>query len=223
MAIPKFLDDLNIISKLGNYPGSDNGLSTQAFKAKFDEGALKLQSYINDTLLPHLNQLVDVQALLNGILDMSLSKTDKAANAWATGDALNKKLDKLGGTMSGILNMGSKKITNLATPENDYDAANKKFAEDLVASKHFFRTVALPVSGWSGSGPYAQTVTVKDILEDDEPHWGLVRSGDAAAKLAQKEAFALVDELDTADGTVTFTCDEEKPEVALTILLEVNR
>ena len=37
MKIPEFLDDLNIISKLGDNPGADNGLTAEGLKAKFDE------------------------------------------------------------------------------------------------------------------------------------------------------------------------------------------
>lgn len=223
MAIPRMEEDVEIISKLGDVPGSDDGLSTPQLKSRFDLAAVRIKRYINEVLLPHMNQLVDVQALLNGILDTTLSHIDKAANAKVTGDALNKKLDKLGGTMSGILSMGSKRITDLASPELDWDAANKKFVVDHVSSKHFFKSVTLPASGWSNTIPYTQTVSLEGILETDEPHWGLVRSGDTAARIAQKEAFDMVDELDTADGSVTFTCDEEKPEVDLTIQLEVNR
>lgn len=52
MAIPMFLEDMSIISKLGNKPGEDDGLSTPQFRAKFDEGAQKIQNYINKTLVP---------------------------------------------------------------------------------------------------------------------------------------------------------------------------
>lgn len=219
MALPKLLEDLAFISKLGEYPGSDDNLTTEQFRSRFDAAALRIQEYLNNQLVPGLDQLVDVQALLKGILDPTLSLADKAASAKATGDALNRKLDKTGGNITGNIDMGAKRIVNLGNPISDTDAVCKKFVE----SKHFFRTVSLPASGWSGSGPYTQAVTVDGILKTDEPHWGLVRSGDAAAKLAQKDAFAIVDELDTADGSVTFTCDEEKPEVDLIIQLEVNR
>ena len=57
MAIKQFLDDLNIIAKLGDNPGTDNGLSTNAFRAKFDEGSLKIQKYINEVLIPAMSAL----------------------------------------------------------------------------------------------------------------------------------------------------------------------
>jgi hypothetical protein len=103
MAIPKFEEDLNIISKLGDYPGSTDNLTSEQFKAKFDEAALKIQRYLNGTLVPSVDQIVDVQALLNGILDSSLSDSTKAANAKATGDALAKKANLTGCTFTGYV------------------------------------------------------------------------------------------------------------------------
>ena len=219
MAIPKFLEDLNIISKLGDYPGSDNNLSTAQFKAKFDEAGQKIQNYINNTLLPHLNQLVDVQALLDGILDKTLSLSDKAANAKATGDALSRKLDKTGGNMTGNIDMGGKKIANLGTPVSTGDAASKGY----VDAKHAEFTVSLSASGWTGSGPFTQTVALKGVLVSDRPHWDVVLSSNTAEAVAELEAFSVVDDLDTANGSVVFTCLQEKPTTSLTIQMEVNR
>ena len=45
----------------------------------------------------------------------------------------------------------------------------------------------------------------------------------AAARLAQKEAFALVDELEAEEDWLVFTCFEEKPGVDLTVQVEVSR
>ena len=48
MEIPKLLEDLNIISKLGDNPGTDDGLDADSLKAKFDAAALIIQTFINN-------------------------------------------------------------------------------------------------------------------------------------------------------------------------------
>lgn len=57
----------------------------------------------------------------------SLGKADSALQSHQD---ISGKLDKSGGTMSGALNMGSKKITSLATPTSNTDAATKKYVDD---------------------------------------------------------------------------------------------
>jgi hypothetical protein len=126
-------------------------------------------------------------------------------------------------TMQGAINMNGQPLTGLKAPEADNDAATKKYAKTYADSLHKLLTVNLPASGWSDSAPYTQSVAVEGILATDTPHYGVVYSADTATALAQKEAFAMVDDLDTADGSLTFTCFEEKPEVDLAIQLEVNR
>lgn len=88
MAINKFEADVSIISKLGTNPGVDDGLSEEQIKAKFDEAANLIKDYLNNHLISELDKLVDVEALLKNILDRTLSKNDKAANAEATGAAI---------------------------------------------------------------------------------------------------------------------------------------
>ena len=125
-----------------------------------------------------------------------------------------------GMTMHGAINMNGQTLTGLNAPEADNDAATKKYAESYADSLHKNFTVTLTAAGWSEAAPYTQTIAVDGILETDRPHYGVVYSENATA---QKEAFAMVDDLDTANGSLTFTCFEEKPEVDLTIQLEVNR
>lgn len=88
MALRKLMADLSIISKLGNNPGVDNGLSEEQIKAKFDEAANIIKDYLNNYLILEIEKTVDVESLLADILDKTLSKEDKAANARAVGDAV---------------------------------------------------------------------------------------------------------------------------------------
>lgn len=54
MSIPTLDTDLSIIQKLDDYPNDIGGLSAAQLKAKFDEGVLALQTYINTVLIPAL-------------------------------------------------------------------------------------------------------------------------------------------------------------------------
>ena len=126
-------------------------------------------------------------------------------------------------TMVGPINMNGQSLTGLKHPQSDNDAATKKYAESYADSLHKSFTVALAAQNWSEATPYRQTVAAAGILATDTPHWSVVYSADPDLALSEKEAFALVDDLDTEDGSLTFTCFEAVPEVDLNIQLEVNR
>ena len=131
-------------------------------------------------------------------------------------EKVNGALQKSGGTMSGAINMGSKKITNLAAPTNPGDSANKSYVDGKRLSSATAGTVTLTTDWGNGE----QEVSVSGILASDMPHWGIVYGDN---KEAEKEAFALVDELETSAGKFTFRCFGDVPTVALTIQWEVNR
>ena len=54
MAIPKMTDNLNIIQALSDLPNSEDELTAQELKAKFDAAGLAIQNYLNKTLIPAL-------------------------------------------------------------------------------------------------------------------------------------------------------------------------
>lgn len=57
MNVTKFTQDMNIIAKLDNEPNDMGGLTAAQLKAKFDEGGLRVQEYINGTLIPEIESI----------------------------------------------------------------------------------------------------------------------------------------------------------------------
>ena len=146
----------------------------------------------------------------NDAIARAQSTADSAVAA--AKDAKDTSLPLAGGVMTGAV--------SVVEPTESAHAASKGY----VDGRHTIHSVSLPASSWQGSSaPFIQTVAVAGITAADRPHWGVVYSDDNVTRLAQKEAYALVDELEASDGSVTFTCFEEKPGVALTIQMEVNR
>lgn len=116
MKIPKFLDDLSVISKLGDNPGADNGLTAEGLKAKFDEAGLKLQAFLNDTLIEKINSLFSLDAPPH--------------------EGMN---------MTGPINMNKNKLGGLADPTDGGDAVNLKFAnENYRATMDYAQKVGNP-------------------------------------------------------------------------------
>ena len=81
-------------------------------------------------------------------------------------------------------------------------------------------TVNLPASGWSGSAPYTQTVSVSGMTADwvpGVPTAVLGSSVDVSALLAATEALGCIKMITSAAGTLTFTAPEDRPGVSLTL------
>ena len=80
--------------------------------------------------------------------------------------------------------------------------------------------VSLPASGWSGSAPYTQTVSVSGMTADwvpGIPTAVLGSSADVSTLLAATEALGCIKMITSAAGTLTFTAPEDKPGVSLTL------
>lgn len=98
-------------------------------------------------------------------------------------------------------------------------AADKKKIDKIGILK----TCTLTISGWSSTSPYTQTVSVTGITSSDNPLISLdIPVGTTADnEKAMNQAFALLSNVTTGSGTITFMCISKKPEtiMSLNILL----
>ena len=153
-------------------------------------------------LLPKLNEVV-------GAVNQCYTKaeTDKAIAGKVTeigaGDMAKAVYDPNGeGLNFTDLRMAMRNVAVLQT-----DVGNLKYV-----------TVSLPASGWSGSAPYTQTVSVSGMTADwvpGVPTAVLGSSVDVSALLAATEALGCIKMITSAAGTLTFTAPEDKPGVSL--------
>lgn len=100
------------------------------------------------------------------------------------------------------------------------DLANIEAGSGLVTRQTYTATVG---TGWTGSGPYTQTVTVAGVLASDMPHVVPVYDADNTTAQAQREAWGCVSRGVAAAGGIQFTCFEDKPETAIPVQIEVMR
>lgn len=107
MALTEFEKNMDIIAALDDEPNDVGGLSAAELKAKFDEGGKALQDYINNTLLPALDNAGVERSVLLPLLDAGFKymrlNSDKVlevstdSEAWqATGSSGHLIYDKNG-------------------------------------------------------------------------------------------------------------------------------
>ena len=84
--ITQFTEDVEVIQKLGDHPNSDDGISADELKAKFDQAGSAIKQYLNEQVVPA------VQELQEGIskVDKTLTQEGYFADAKATGEAIAK-------------------------------------------------------------------------------------------------------------------------------------
>lgn len=193
--IPELTADMEVIQKLGRRPNTDDGLTEAGFKAKFDEAGIAIKKFINEKVVPAINDYV---VSTDGLLDRS------------------------GGTMTGAIAMGGNKVTGLGTPEENTDAANKSYVDtSLTSVKTVSVSATLTVAGWTGSAPYVQSVTITGLTDAKKAMAYPVYGSGTATNLALKEACGMVSFASRSGSTLTFTCLEDKPTVDIPITVEV--
>lgn len=131
-------------------------------------------------------------------------------------------LPSVGGLMTGNIVMNSNQIKMLGAPSDNADAANKRYVDTaLNNAKTVAKTATLTATGWSASAPYTQSVTVSGLTDTKRAMAYPVYGSNTAINLALKEACGMVSFASRSGSTLTFTCLEDKPTVAIPITVEV--
>ena len=83
------------------------------------------------------------------------------------------------------------------------------------------KTVIVPISGWSSSAPYTNTVTVSGITASDTPIISLNLSSNSTATTAKasQKAWAYITAITTGSNSITLYA-HTKPTVALPIVIK---
>lgn len=75
---------------------------------------------------------------------------------------------------------------------------------------------------WTGEeAPYTKTIALEGITANDDPNIYIKYSNDIETRAKEREAYSALSISTTTNGSITFQCDENKPEVAMNLVLEV--
>jgi hypothetical protein len=80
------------------------------------------------------NLIAGAPALLNTLDEIAAAINDDANISQTLTTAIGDKVSKAGDSMTGVLAMGTNKITGLGAPTSDNDAATKKYVDDQTTS-----------------------------------------------------------------------------------------
>jgi len=94
-----------------------------------------------------------------------------------------------------------------------------------VISKNLINTfpviTATITTNWTGSSaPYTQVINVAGVTANHNPTISPVYSLNNNTAILEREAWNLIGKAVTGNGTITFTCFEEKPVTAIPIQIK---
>lgn len=156
MAIPNMTEDLKIIQGLSDLPNSEDGLTADELKEKFDHAALAIQTYINTILIPGLTAAqipfskttaIDADTIQAAIENVQAQVRDAATGTIVNGSVTKEKL------ASGLLARiyGGLPWVSLDTPDSG-DTPDQDFPIGQVWLRPGFTVVNEAGETWTGSG-----------------------------------------------------------------------
>lgn len=173
MAISKMTDDLNIIQALSDLPNSEDGLSADDLKKKFDESGLTIQGYLNNTLIPEIDAehipfekttAIEAETVQSAIENVQAQVKDAASGNIVNGSVTKEKLADtlLDRTYGGLAWVSMDTPTEEDNPENDFPVGQ-------TWVRPSFTVVNAALASWTGTGctveAESNTVTITGLSQ----------------------------------------------------------
>lgn len=172
------------------------------------KGNMSVSDYDNDGAVKAAGGMKAYTKAQTDVLAADITKANNSiAEVKTTADAAAAQAEKNKTDLSETNN-------TLATVQTNFSS----LAADVGNLKSVL--VSLPASGWSGSAPYTQTVSVSGMTADwvpGIPTAVLGGSVEVSTLLAATEALGCIKMITSAEGTLTFTAPEDKPGASLTL------
>ena len=209
---------VEIISKMKDRPWeAPNGLSADEIKAKFDEAAKLLKSFINSFIdelgkssaaknigATFQNGGTNTPTTVQNVLDSLVSSSNRANDNSVKTDSIEDGAVKTSKIYDGAVT---------AAKLGPGAVGAEKIAENAVSQVY---TDSLTVAGWTGeNAPFTQEVTISGILENDEPIIDVVLSSVYDTAMQEDNQWGNIYKAVTREDGITFYA-KEKPTVALT-------
>ena len=135
----------------------------------------------------------------------------------ADNDGVVDDAAKLGGQVPSYFATAAALSAHVGDTSNPHDVT----AAQIGAASTQTATATLSVAWAGSSAPYTQTVAVPWMLDTMRPEAEPEFSSTLATARLEKEAWACVDRIDSQNGSVLFTCFDNKPVTAIPIKIRV--
>lgn len=166
---------------------------------------IDIQDVLDDITLKKNNYFTTINNLTQTEVDKliaSLEKYIETAQATLDENVAMNLLNLINSTKTEL----STSITALSNTK-----ANKKKVYNITID-----------TTWTGTeAPYTKTIAVEGITADDIPHLELIQSATVETAISEQENFNKISKIVSSAGSITLTCYEEKPEIALNARIEV--
>ena len=195
----------------------------------------------NDYTTAEKTKLSNIEAEANKtvIVQATGSSTTSVMSQNALTSALGDKVDKVSGKSLSTNDYTTAEKTKLSNIEAEANktvivqstgsSTTSVMSQNAVTTQlnnkatTTLYTATLSSSSWSSSAPYTQTVSISGILSTDTPIVDVVLRSTTSTAISQIEAWMSVSKIETANGSITATCFEEKPTINIPIQLKVVR